>query len=136
MPRRKTVKLNLAITLPLIKSIFRSNVVFCEKMGRTSGKWVSDWCRNPPKNLPSPEEAARMCLLLNTTPEDILTEPADIDLVNGLIEAERAKHSIKKDLPQGEVGEAKRILLETVYELSEKQCKNLLGIVLEAKKIL
>lgn len=97
MSRRKTVKINISFILPLIKSVYRSNVVFCEKMGRQSGQWVSDWQRN--KNLPSPEEAVKMCLLLDTTPEDILTEPADIELVNGLIESEREKQGIKKERP-------------------------------------
>lgn len=92
MSRRKTVKLNIDFLLPLIKNVCRSNIVFCEKMGRSSGQWVSDWQRkdesgNPtPRNLPSPEEAARMCVLLQTTPEEILTEQGDIDLVKGLLE--------------------------------------------------
>lgn len=94
MSRRKTVKLNIDFLLPLIKNVCRSNIVFCEKMGRSSGQWVSDWQRkdesgNPtPRNLPSPEEAARMCVLLQTTPEKILTEQGDIDLVKGLLENE------------------------------------------------
>lgn len=103
MSRKKTVQLNYSATKTAIDKNFRSNVVFCEAMGfKNRNSWVSDLKRN--KNLPSPEEAARMCLLLNTTPEEILTEPADIELVNGLIEAERAKQGIKKDLPNGEVG--------------------------------
>lgn len=77
MSRRKTVKLNLSVVNPLIKQVFRSNVVFCEKMGRAQN-WVTDWNRkdkdgNPkPKNLPSPEEAAQMCVLLDALPEEIL----------------------------------------------------------------
>lgn len=93
MSRRKTVKLNLEVVLPLIKEKCRSNVVFCEKMGRPTQKtWVTDWNRkdengNPkPKNLPSPEEAARMCVLLQTTPEEILVKQDEIDLVKGLLE--------------------------------------------------
>lgn len=103
MSRRKTVKINLQIINPLIKSTFRSYIVFCEKMGRAHN-WVTDWNRrdkdgNPaPKNLPSPEEAARMCVLLQTTPEEILVEEADIELVRSLIEREREK-GIKKERP-------------------------------------
>ena len=116
MSRRKTVRLNLPVTNSLIKKKCRSNVVFCEQMGRPEHKsWVSDWNRTPSKNLPSPEEAAQMCLLLNTTPEEILlgvgeTEEdtaklqADIALVRGLIEQEREQQGIKKDPTQtGEV---------------------------------
>lgn len=47
---------------------------------------MTDWNREPkPKNLPSPEEAAKMCALLEVEPEDILTEQADIDLVRSLL---------------------------------------------------
>lgn len=109
MSRRKTVKLNLEVVLPLIKEKCRSNVVFCEKMGRPTQKtWVTDWNRkdengNPkPKNPPSPEEAAKMCVLLGTTPEVILlnkgaTEAetaelqADIALVRDLLDQQGTK---------------------------------------------
>lgn len=103
MSRRKTVKLNLPYVNAKITEVFRHNIIFCEKMGREKHPtWVSDWNRKDkggtpiPKNLPSPEEAARMCVLLQTTPEEILTEPADIELVRGLIEQER-ENGIKKD---------------------------------------
>lgn len=46
--------------------------------------------------MPTYEEAARMCVLLQTTPEEILVEQADIELVNGLLEQEREK-SAKKE---------------------------------------
>lgn len=104
MSRRKTVKLNLEVVLPLIKEKCRSNVVFCERMGRPTQKtWVTGWSNKPkPKNPPSPEEAAKMCILLETTPEVILlnkgtTEAktaelqADIALVRGLIDQQGVK---------------------------------------------
>lgn len=51
--------------------------------------------------MPSPEEAARMCAILQVEPEEILTEPSDIELVRSLIEQERG---IKKDpTREGEV---------------------------------
>lgn len=106
MSRRKTVKLNLEVVLPLIKQKCRSNVVFCEKMGRSAQKtWVTGWSNKPkPKNPPSPEEAARMCILLHTTPEEILqatgeTEQetakcqADIVLVRSLMEQQGVKEA-------------------------------------------
>lgn len=102
MSRRKTVKLNLEVVLPLIKEKCRSNVVFCEKMGRPTQKtWVTGWSNKPkPKNPPSPEEAAKMCILLETTPDVILlnkgaTEAetaelqADIALVRDLLDQQR-----------------------------------------------
>lgn len=107
MSRRKVVNLNLEVLLPLIKKVCRSNVVFCEEMGRPKQKtWVTGWSNKPnPKNLPSPEEAARMCILLNTTPEEILLHEGkteaetvkcqeDIKLVQELLEKEQ---SIKKE---------------------------------------
>lgn len=126
MPKRKTVTLNLDFVLSKIKTTFRSNIVFCEKLEKKQ-YWVTDWKRG--KNLPSPEEAAQMCLLLNTTPEEILlgageTEEdtaelqADIALVRGLIEQEREKQGIKKDPTQtGEVGKVE--LLRSLEETDD-----------------
>ncbi len=97
MPKRKVVRVNVPVVREKIKAECRNNVIFCEKMGRPSQKtWVTEWGRN--HNLPSPEEAARMCVLLQTTPEKILTEQADIDLVRGLLEQEREKGA-KKERP-------------------------------------
>ena len=118
MPRRKTVKLNLPVVNPLIKQVFRSNVVFCEKMGRAHN-WVTDWNRTDkdgepkPKNLPSPEEAARMCILLKTTPDEILLRDGetpeetakcleDIETVRKLVEAEGIKESTPDSKTEGE----------------------------------
>lgn len=72
---------------------------------------MTDWRRG--KGLPSPEEAAQMCVLLDAEPEDILLATgntdeetaklqADIALVRELVE----KQGIKKEPPQ--TGEAKK----------------------------
>lgn len=136
MSRKKTVTLNLPVVDVLIKKTFRSNVVFSEKMGRPNQKtWVTDWHRkdkngNPaPKGFPSPAEAAQMCLLLNTTPEEILAKKVDekktdaeleadlqkdIAEVRSLIEQEREKQGIKKDLP--EVGEAVSPMAQEIFD--------------------
>lgn len=102
MSKRKTVSLNLEFVKMQIKKICRSNVVFCEKMGRLNQKtWVTEWARG--RNLPSPEEAARMCAILQVTPDEILTDPEDIKLVQGLIESQRPTEEQKKSpLPEGE----------------------------------
>lgn len=94
MPKRITVKIDIDKTASIIKSKCRSYSVFCEKMGRSVG-WVSEWKKKPPKNLPSPEEAARMCAILGVEPSDILIEQSDIDKVESLIERERPKKSQK-----------------------------------------
>ena len=95
MPKRPIVVLNTTVVKTKIKEHCRSNVVFCEKMGKHI-RWVSDWCRTPPKNLPSPEEAARMCAILQVRPEEILTEPGDIELVQGLIDSQKQE---QKEMP-------------------------------------
>ena len=59
-------------------------------------RWLSEVKRG--NNLPSPEEAARMCVLLKTTPEEILTAPADIALVKSLL-AQDLENGIKKERP-------------------------------------
>lgn len=123
MSRRYTVTINLPNVQTLIKKTFRSNVVFCEAMGRGEQcTWVSDWKRN--KNLPSPEEAARMCVLLNAAPEDILlgtgeteaeTEKlqADIALVRDLLSQQRTE-SEKKSAPP----KARRLIRMRLFTLS------------------
>lgn len=128
MSRKKTVKINYPPMKALIdKNFHKNNTLFCIAMGfeeRTS--WVSDLKRN--RNLPSPEEAARMCALLNAMPEDILLEQKDIERVRELI----AQESEKNDLPK-EVGTAKQQLVDTVMELSEQQCEKLMRIIEEVK---
>lgn len=74
-----------------------SVAAFARKIGKHN-RWVSEVKRG--RNLPSPEEAARMCILLNTTPEEILLHEGkdeketakcqkDIELVRKLLEKEK-----------------------------------------------
>lgn len=152
MPRRKTVKLNLSVVNPLIKQVFRSNVVFCEKMERAHN-WVTDWNRKDkdgkpkPKNPPSPEEAAKMCILLETTPEVILlnkgtTEAetaelqADIALVRDLLDQQRTKKAPTETSERESISPAKQALLDAIDGLSDEQCEKLLIVVEGAKKLL
>lgn len=97
MSRRKTVQLNLDFVRGRIKEVCRSNVVFCEAMGRGKQKtWVTGWGIN--KNLPSPEEAAQMCAILQVRPEDILTQPEDVELVQSLIDGQKEKADPQKEI--------------------------------------
>lgn len=142
MSRRYTVSINLPNVQTLIKKTFRSNVVFCEAMGRGEQcTWVSDWKRN--KNLPSPEEAARMCVLLNSAPEDILlgageTEAetaklqADIALVRDLLDQQRAE-SAKKERPAESETPNKDALIDFIHNASRD---DLIAVVEEAMKML
>lgn len=109
MSRKKTVKIIYDAIKDPIKKLFRSNVVFCEAMGFTGrDSWVSDLKRG--RNLPSPEEAARMCVLLQTTPEEILSEEADIELVRGLLEQERENGAEKERPADGEAPDQDRLI--------------------------
>lgn len=93
MAKRDTVSVNCEKVSSFIKMNEWTKAAFSRKVGKYSS-WFAEVLRG--NNLPSPEEAARMCVLLQTTPEEILSEEADIELVRSLIEQEREK-GIKKD---------------------------------------
>jgi hypothetical protein len=103
--KRDVVFINYEKIVFLIKKIYRNNTIFCEELNKKMGttrttKWVSEWKRN--SNLPSPKEAAVICILLKTTPDEILLHDGkapeetqkcleDIETVRKLVEAESAK---------------------------------------------
>lgn len=105
MPKRDTVFINYEKTVQLIKEKYRNNTIFCEAINKAMGterttKWVSEWKRN--SNLPSPEEAVYICILLQTTPDEILLHEGeteeetakcqkDIALVRDLLDQHGAK---------------------------------------------
>lgn len=93
MARRTTVKVKCEVILLRIRENEWSNAAFSRKAGKYDS-WFSEVTKG--RNLPSPEEAARMCAILQVEPEEILTEPSDIELVRSLIEQER---SAEKKLP-------------------------------------
>lgn len=90
LAKRETVQVDVTAVVGKIKSNGWSASTFCKKMGR-SITWVSEWKKLPPKNLPSPEEAARMCAILGVEPVEILADQSDIVKVTALLEAERPK---------------------------------------------
>lgn len=96
MAARKTVQIVLERVLSLAREAGWSAATLARRVGKHE-RWFSEIKRG--KNLPSPEEAARMCAILQTAPEEILVEPEDIELVRRLIEREREKQSIKKERP-------------------------------------
>lgn len=107
MAKRDVVFINYEKAVSLIKKIYRNNTIFCEELNKKMGttrttKWVSEWKRN--SNLPSPQEAAVICILLKTTPEDILLHEGrtpeetakcleDIEAVRKLVEADGIKEA-------------------------------------------
>ena len=100
--------------------------MFCEKMGRFQN-WVTEWGRG--KNLPSPEEAVRMCAILQAEPEDILTEPADIELVRGLLDTQREAQKKPAPIPESELSEAKREAWELLKSLDDDSLKKFIKAV-------
>lgn len=81
MPKKYTVKVNYEAIISAIDNhkVYRgNNTSFCLDMGfenRTS--WVSDLKRG--RNLPSPEEAAKMCSLLKKSPDEILLREGETE---------------------------------------------------------
>lgn len=113
MPKRATVKPNVDAILKMVASNSWSAASFSKMVGKHK-RWLSEVKRG--NNLPSPEEAARMCVLLQTTPEEILVEQADIDLVNALLESEMEKE-------KAPTGTGEREFVPS-YEDWEKQAEN------------
>lgn len=149
MPKKYTVKVNYEAIVDAIDNhkVYRgNNTSFCLDMGfenRTS--WVSDLKRG--RNLPSPEEAAQMCVLLQTTPDEILLHEGeteeetakcqkDIALVRDLIDQQGAKKALTKTGERDSISPAKQALLDAIDGLSDEQCEKLLIVVESAKKLL
>lgn len=86
--KRKTVAVNCETIVPKINENGWSDASF-SRLVRKYPSWFGEVKRG--RNLPSPEEAARMCVLLKTTPDEILVEQNDVDLVNALLDNEMAK---------------------------------------------
>lgn len=93
MSKRLVVTPNIEEVTSLVEGKGWSKAYFSETVMKKSRGWITEWKRA--KNFPCPEEAVHMCAMLQTTPEEILTEQADIELVRGLLEQEREK-GIKK----------------------------------------
>lgn len=117
MAKRDTVSVNCEKVSSFIKMNEWTKAAFSRKVGKYSS-WFAEVLRG--NNLPSPEEAARMCVLLQTTPEEILSEEADIELVRSLIEQEREK-GIKKDpIPKDEVEDSETAELREIWGSADK----------------
>lgn len=83
MPKRDTVQPNVDSIAEKVSAKSWSEASFSKMIGKHK-RWLSEVRRG--KNLPSPEEAAKMCTLLGVEPEEILTEPVDIERVIWLLE--------------------------------------------------
>lgn len=130
MPKRDTVRPNMNSIAEKVSAKSWSEASFSQMVGKHR-RWLSEVRRD--KNLPSPKEAAKMCSLLSVEPEEILTEPADIELVKGLLEKDAKK---APGINAEGLSAARKALLDAVDGLTDEQCEKLLGIVLEAKRVL
>lgn len=141
MAKRKTVNVNTDKIIFLAEANEWNKAAFARKVGKHS-RWLSEVARG--RNLPSPEEAAQMCLLLHTTPEEILltegeTEKEtaqrqkDIALVRSLLE--EMQEAKKAPAAEGEGYDDKITRLYTqLPKLSDRQREMILGIVDEMLK--
>lgn len=144
MPKQKTVKINIETIEQKIEAQGWSNAYFCENYMKKGRGWISEWKRC--SSLPTPKDAATMCLLLHTTPEEILLTEGetaeetaqrqeDIALVQGLLE--EMQEAKKAPATEGEgISEDRKALLDIVYSLTDEQCRKLLVLVQGAKTVL
>ena len=118
MSKRLVVTPNIEEVNSLVEGKGWSKAYFSETVMKKSRGWITEWKRA--KNFPSPEEAVHMCAMLQTTPEEILTEQADIELVRGLLEQEREK-GIKKDpIPKDEAEDSETAELRDIWSSADK----------------
>lgn len=99
MPKRDTVQPNVDSIAEKVSAKSWSEASFSKMIGKHK-RWLSEVRRG--KNLPSPEEAARICQLLKATPDEILLREGEtpeatakclenIETVRKLVEAEGIK---------------------------------------------
>lgn len=130
LAKRETVRVDVAAVVAAIKNNGWSASTLCKKMGR-SVTWVSEWKKTPPKNFPSPEEAARMCAILGVDPADILLEQADINKVTALLDAERPK----KNQPDEDDGLPQEFMIRYngLSEENQKKVDEYIDLLLNAQ---
>lgn len=144
MAKRDTVNVNCDNVLALIRANEWSNAAFSRKVGKYSS-WFGEVLRG--NNLPSPQEAAQMCVLLQTTPDEILLHQGeteeqtakcqkDIALVRDLLDQQRTKKAPTGTGEREGISPAKQALLDAIDSLSDEQCEKLLIVVEGAKKLL
>lgn len=113
MPKRDVVRPNINSIAKMVSDKSWSEASFSQMVGKHK-RWISEVRRG--KNLPSPEEAARMCVLLQTTPEEILVKQDEIDLVNLLLDNNMAKGKAPAEKGEGE----KDALIDAVRGITDK----------------
>lgn len=130
MAKRETVAIDFDKTAKAIKAKCRSYTVFCEQMGRSSN-WVTDWKRR--HNLPSPEEAARMCAILGVEPAEILADATGIEKVEALLEAERPK-KIQLATEDDELNKRFLAILEGLSEENRRRVEDYIELLANSQR--
>lgn len=141
MAKRTVVKVDFEKVAHLIEKTEWSKAAFARLVGKHS-RWLSDVSKG--NNLPSPEEASRMCILLKTTPDDILLHEGntpeetakcleDIETVRKLVEAEGIKETPDPKIEGEGLSAARQKLYDAIANLTDEQCTKLLGVVEWAK---
>lgn len=117
MPKRDTVQPNVDSIAEKVSAKSWSEASFSKMIGKHK-RWLSEVRRG--KNLPSPEEAARICQLLKATPDEILLREGEtpeatakclenIETVRKLVEAKGIKETPDPKI-EGVSAEAQEIL--------------------------
>lgn len=126
MSKRLVVTPNIEEVNSLVEGKGWSKAYFSEAVMKKTRGWITEWKRA--KNFPSPEEAVRMCAMLQTTPEEILTEESDIELVRGLIEQEREKGIKKESAPKkSELSVGQLELIELSSKMSDDELRKFIA---------
>lgn len=123
-----------------------SEAAFSRKFEKNN-RWVADLRRGRSMNLPSYDAAAQMCVLLQTTPDEILLHQGeteeetakcqkDIALVRDLLDQQRTKKAPTEISERENISPAKQALLDVIDSLTDEQCEKLLIVVEGAKKLL
>lgn len=136
MAKRKTVNVNTDKIIFLAEANEWNKAAFARKVGKHN-RWLSEVARG--RNLPSPEEASQMCLLLHTTPEEILLAEGetaeetaqrqeDIALVRKMLE----KMQGAKKAPDPEIEGGREAVSNFISATNDRAA--LLAIINEATK--
>lgn len=136
MAKRDTVKLDCDKIDILRKANQWNQSAFSRKVGKYSS-WYSEVLRN--KNLPSPEEAAHICLVFDVSPDDILLHEGetqeetakcleDIEAVRKLVETEGAKKSTPDPKIEGEDAQLAQLIAK-FSQLSPQQKSAVLAVI-------
>lgn len=136
MSKRTTVKVDIERIEIIIKANGWRNSYFAEVIMKKQRGWVSEWKRG--KNFPSPEEAARMCILFKTTPDNILLHEGetpeetakcleDIEAVRKLVEAENIKETLATE-DEGKDAQLAQLIAK-FSQLSPQQKSAVLAVI-------